>query len=452
MSYQNKYQKYKQKYFNLKNIIGGGITATYNLNKDNLTVKYESSGKMNEIQYEIIKTLGEGGNGIVYLIKKKDDTINSYVFKRGKYEGSSASYEEGIASDQLKDILDKDMLVLFQGKIPSDFLIATYNGNDLEKEYGGNISKIKDDFVSTTTQILDLLQKINQNRLFHNDIKLQNITIKNDKIYLIDFGMLRNSSHSGSLINMSFKSAISFCESRGWNKYALYHQKLKSFLPDTDIVGFFFCCLDLFYIGLPLKQFLSFNMLFDFGITKYEADDIYKLINLYYFILPSTKKKDILALATKRDILALDSNNYNSKFPNSDYAKSIFGNFSLENENLFRFMAFIYNKLREIPSKYNLDEQHFKGFLKVISDCLLPSFDYNIFVPKFINSVNLLFPKLSQSIKLPQAIIPQPIKLPQPIKPQAIKLPDIFEDSKPVINEPNSQIMYHLKEICKQIK
>ena len=452
MSYQNKYQKYKQKYFNLKNIIGGGITATYNLNKDNLTVKYESSGKMNEIQYKIIETLGEGGNGIVYLIKKKDDTINSYVFKRGKYEGSSASYEEGIASDQLKDILDKDMLVLFQGKIPSDFLIATYNGNDLEKEYGGNISKIKDDFVSTTTQILDLLQKINQNRLFHNDIKLQNITIKhndiklqnitikNDKIYLIDFGMLRNSSHSGSLINMSFKSAISFCESRGWNKYALYHQKLKSFLPDTDIVGFFFCCLDLFYIGLPLKQFLSFNMLFDFGITKYEADDIYKLINLYYFILPSTKKKDILALATKRDILALDSNDYNSKFLNFENAKIIFGDdISPDNENLFRFMAFIYNKLKYIPSIYNLNELHFKEFLKVISDCLLPSFNYNIFVPKFINSVNLLFPKL-------------PIKLPQAIIPQAIKLPDIFEDSKPVINEPNSQIMYHLKEICKQIK
>jgi serine/threonine protein kinase len=438
MSYQSKYQKYKQKYFNLKNIIGGGINATYILNGINLTVKYELSGKMNEIQYKLIETLGEGGNGIAHLIQKIGDTKNLYVFKRGKHIGSFTSYEEGIASDQLKGILDEDMLVLFQGKSPSDFLITTYNGKDLQKEYEGNKEKIKNEFVDTTTQILNLLYKINQKRLFHNDIKLENITIKNKKIYLIDFGMLKNSSQTGSLINMSFKSAITFCESRGWNKYASYHQKLKSFLPDTDIVGFFFCCLDLFSIGLPLKQYLSFNMLIEFGITKYEADHIYKLVNLYYFILPSTK----------RDIPELDrnSNDYNYKFPNSENAKIIFGDISKDNENLFRFMAFIYNKLKYIPSIYNLNELHFKEFLKVISDCLLPNFNYVNFKPKFEKSVNLLFPKLYESVKLPQAIIPQAIK------PQAIKLPEIFEVSKPVINEPNSQIMYHLKEICKQIK
>ena len=236
MSYQNRYLKYKQKYINLKNIIGGGINATYNISGENIIVKYNLSGKMNELKYKIIRNLGKGGNGTVDLIEKIGDTKNSYVFKKGINIGSFASYEEGIASDQLKGILDEDMLVLFQGKSPSDFLIATYNGNDLEKEYSGNISKIKNEFVSTTTQILDLLYKINQKRLFHNDIKLQNITIKNKKVYLIDFGMLKNSSQPGSLINMSFKSAIIFCESRGWNKYASYHQKLKSFLPDTDIV------------------------------------------------------------------------------------------------------------------------------------------------------------------------------------------------------------------------
>lgn len=425
MSYQIKYQKYKNKYFELKNMIGGGINATYNINGENIIVKYDFNGKINELKYKIIRNLGKGGNGTVDLIEKIGDTKNSYVFKRGINIGSFASYEEGIASDQLKGILDEDMLVLFQGKSPSDFLIATYNGNDLEKEYSGNILKIKNEYTSTTTQILDLLQKINKNRLFHNDIKLQNITIKNKKVYLIDFGMLRTSSHPGSLVNLSFKSTIIFCESRGWNKYATHHQKLKSFLPDTDIVGFFFCCLDLFSIGS--RQSLSINVFFELGITDYEATNIYKLFNLYYFILPSTK----------RDIPELNLNDYNSKFPNSEYAKIIFGDFLKDNENLFRFMAHIYNKLKDIPSKFNLNEQHFKEFLKVISDCLLPSFNYNIFVPKFIKSVNTLFPKLPESVKLPQAI----------------KLPEIFEESKlPVINQPNSQIMYHLKEICKQLK
>ena len=423
MSYQNKYQKYKNKYIELKNIIGGGINATYNINGENILVKYDLNGKINELKYKIIRNLGKGGNGTVDLIEKIGDTKNSYVFKRGINIGSYASYEEGIASDQLKGILDEDMLVLFQGKVPSDFLISTYNGNDLEKEYSGNILKIKNEYISTTTQILNLLQKINQNRLFHNDIKLQNITIKNKKVYLIDFGMLRTSSHPGSLVNLSFKSLIIFCESRGWNKYATYHQKLKSFLPDTDIVGFLFCCLDLFSIGS--RQSLSINIFSELGITGYEATYMYKLFNLYYFILPSTNKIDIPEI---------DLNYYNSKFPNLEEVKRIFGIFNGDHTNLFRFMAYIYNKLKDIPRKFNLNEQHFKEFLKVISDCLLPSFNYNIFVPKFIKSVNTLFSQLPESVKLPQ-----------------IKLPEIYEDSKlPVINQPN--IMNQLKEICKQLK
>ena len=133
MSNQNKYLKYKQKYINLRNIIGGGIDATYNIVGYNLSVEYTLNAKKNVLQYKLIKKLGEGGNGTVDLIEKIGDTKNSYVFKRGITKGSTASYDEGIASDKLKDIIDEDMLVLFQGKNPSDFLIAVYNGNDLEK-------------------------------------------------------------------------------------------------------------------------------------------------------------------------------------------------------------------------------------------------------------------------------------------------------------------------------
>ena len=68
---------------------------------------------------------------------------------------------------------------------------------------------------------------------------------------------------------------------------------------------------------------------------------------LYYFILPSTK----------RDIPELNLNDYNSKFPNSEYAKIIFGDFLKDNENLFRFMAHIYNKLKLYKKDFILWQQ-----------------------------------------------------------------------------------------------
>ena len=60
MNYQKKYLKYKQKYINLKNIIGGGINAEYTENGNIITLRY----KLNEIDYEIkYKKTQELGKG-----------------------------------------------------------------------------------------------------------------------------------------------------------------------------------------------------------------------------------------------------------------------------------------------------------------------------------------------------------------------------------------------------
>lgn len=418
MGNQNKYLKYKQKYINLRNIIGGGIDATYNIVGYNLSVEYTLNAKKNVLQYKLIKKLGEGGNGTVDLIEKIGDTTNKYVFKRGINKGSTASYDEGIASDKLKDIIDEDMLVLFQGKSPSDFLIAVYNGNDLEKEYISKVFKIKNEYVNITTQILDLLQKINQRNLFHNDIKLQNITIKNKKVYLIDFGMLKNTSQPGSLINMSFKSLIIYCQNNNWNYYEKYYQKLISILPDTDIVGFFFCCLDLLYIG-GADKYLSINIFSELGIKNYDEESMYNLFDLYYFILP---------LKIRNEINLKNSIVY--RFPDFENVIKIFGNVSIENENLFRFIAYIYNKLERIQLIFNLNVKQFKEFLLVLSDCLLPDFNYVNFIPKFNKSVKLLFPNLTQLVNLPEPNVPEP--------------------NVPEQNIPN--IINNLKQICKLLK
>ena len=85
-----KYLKYKQKYLNLKKIIGGGIEAVCHIDDDDgfnefntLIITYGE----NNIQYTNISNsaIGEGSYGKVYKIKKFNSTDNTdnteYVFK-----------------------------------------------------------------------------------------------------------------------------------------------------------------------------------------------------------------------------------------------------------------------------------------------------------------------------------------------------------------------------------
>lgn len=53
-------------------------------------------------------------------------------------------------------------------------------------------------------------------------------------------------------------------------------------------------------------------------------------------------------------------------------------------------MTFIYNNLvlKNIILYFTNDS--LKNFLKVISDCLLPQFDYETFTPKFVASIEQL--------------------------------------------------------------
>jgi hypothetical protein len=160
---KKKYLKYKQKYLNLKKLIGGGINASYKINGNILTLTHQVDPyNTTEIEYTILEQLGKGAYGIVYLIEK-NGTEDLYIFKKGIKRNSYDAYIEGRKSNLLEGILDPDMVVLFQGKEDSDFLISTYNGNNLFYEFKLQKEKIKEKYETITTQLLELLHKINRN-------------------------------------------------------------------------------------------------------------------------------------------------------------------------------------------------------------------------------------------------------------------------------------------------
>jgi serine/threonine protein kinase len=405
LDYKNKYLKYKQKYFNLKKMIGGGTDATYeiietlkyknsdgldNTKKYTIILKYKNSdGLDNTKKYTLIEKLGEGTTGIVYKIKE-NDTENFYIFKMGKHDNIFVSNDEGIKSEMLKGYVDDDMLVSFQGKIPNDFLISKYNGKDLYQEFSSN-NKTKKEYADVTIQLLELLHKINSNVIFHNDIKLGNITIRDDKVYLIDFGLLtKGISHMGSLISMSFNGLIGLLIEYKYNEYNETFHELQKVITDTDMVGFFYCCIDLLFLLDNKHKYIyqSIDILYELGITELKIPDLYRLFNLFYFILP-TSKRNIMTLNVNVTLSYFNFllPNYNL-LPTEYDTKIIFGEFPNENTNLFRFMAYIYKKIELYLIKNQSQQKWYKDFLKIMSACFLPEFNYDEFKKNFEDIVS----------------------------------------------------------------
>ncbi len=276
------------------------------------------------------------------------------------------------------------MLVLFQGKFEKDFLISTYNGKDLMNEYqtispNDKISKLSTILIQT----LGLLHRINKFRFYHNDIKLKNITVKGEKVSLIDFGFLDVTSRLGSFTSMSFRSLIEFLKIYEFRSYDITFQYLTSIIKDTDIFGFFYCCIDLLFLIHTGNTFQSNKLLGVLKIKHYDAYSLYTIFELYYFILPKSLRQ-IDDLINYKNIEA----KFNSRLPL--ISSSIFGDIPSDNENLFRYMTFIYDRLVYNNILLYFTNDSLKNFLKVISDCLLPQFDYETFKPKFIESIEQL--------------------------------------------------------------
>ena len=429
LNFKKKYLKYKEKYLNLKKMIGGGIDATYTIDAINnkIILTYSTiDGVAHEIKYTIIREIGRGSFGIVHLIKN-DNNEKQYIFKEAIDPSLNALYKEGIQSDLLKGILDDDMLVLFQGKSASDFLISTYNGNNLYEEFKDKPHEIKEKYATITIQLLDLLHTINKDNIFHNDIKCENITIKDnkydkynkyDKVYLIDFGLLTKFKSKGaSLISMSYNGVIAFLTERNYYDYNDYNEtfhELKAFLKDTDIVGFFYCCIDLLLLtGDNYSN--SIRLLKSLGIKGF--DDIYKLFELFYFILPESKRY----IPRLNEMVS----NYDKLLPSEKKAKDIFGIFPDEHINLFRFMAYIYDNIKNNIIKNEKQQIWYQDFLKIMSACFLPTFNYEEFKPQF-NAIVLQFSALPDG---PDPT-PPPVSDPTP--------PPVSDPTPPPVSDPTS--------------
>ena len=208
---------------------------------------------------------------------------------------------------------------------------------------------------------------------------------------------------------MSLKSLIVWINKEyPHNIYSASLNLLSESLPDTDSFGFFYACIDLLGLLIPIKDYSCSKILLFFGINNYSESNSLKLFDLYYFILPQNLRTN--------EIFNQRLETYDRFLPNLEETKKIFVEFDENHNNLFRFMAFIYNLLK---NKFN--QIKLKFFLQTLSDCLLPSFDYDIFIPKFKIAVEQLLPAPVQPAPVqPAPVQPAPVQ-PAPVQPAQVQ-------------------------------
>lgn len=187
------------------------------------------------------KELGCGTSGCVYPIQNKGWT--DYVLKLENDKINSKwtpdAIQKSIKNEQEQNNnvltilsetnLTEHVLIVndekFREKISCNIasvLMKTCDGNDLQTVLKQNANpqfqKTFIDIKTLVTVVCQMLFLFHSKQLFHNDIKLENIMLCTENLYLIDFGLLSIKDTGGSPIYWYYPSYIKYLTNKYQNK------------------------------------------------------------------------------------------------------------------------------------------------------------------------------------------------------------------------------------------
>lgn len=145
--------------------------------------------------YLVRKNIGEGRYGIAYLVT--NDQNEQYVLKQIKKESNKETNENLFYEEKTLRSLDYSyfpkFISKFEDKYGECYVLEYIDGTvfeDLIVEDKHIFSK--DEIYNVGSQLLELVEILQNNNIVHRDIRLPNVILKKNKeIALIDFGLAR---------------------------------------------------------------------------------------------------------------------------------------------------------------------------------------------------------------------------------------------------------------------
>jgi tRNA A-37 threonylcarbamoyl transferase component Bud32 len=136
-------------------------------------------------RYEKIKQLGnKGKEGITYLVKDKIAN-KEYAMKTFNKRKSIENIKRESELQKIAGDVGISPKVIYVDLVSNNIVMDKMDEHlfDVMKRQNGDLTEIQQ------KQILDIFNKLDEINVFHGDSNLLNYMLKNDQIYIIDFGM-----------------------------------------------------------------------------------------------------------------------------------------------------------------------------------------------------------------------------------------------------------------------
>lgn len=145
-------------------------------------------------KYKIIKLIGEGRFSICYLVNFGD---NEYILKEIKPKAIKRSGNKVIFEQEILSSIDHPSIPKIVDTIKKDNLYSYV----LEYKRGKTIEDMifEDNYIFTPAEIykvgikiISIIKYLHERNIVHRDIRVPNVIVNEEDVYLIDFGLARS--------------------------------------------------------------------------------------------------------------------------------------------------------------------------------------------------------------------------------------------------------------------
>ncbi|MBV7274026.1 protein kinase [Clostridium sp. PL3] len=143
--------------------------------------------------YKVIRVIGEGRFGVCYLVGLDG---KQYVLKEIKPKGLKKSGNKVIFEKKILSSIDHPAIPKIIDTIKNDniyaYILEYKSGKTVEDMiFGDNYIFTPSEIYKIGIRIIDIIKYLHERNIVHRDIRVPNVIINEEDVYLIDFGLAR---------------------------------------------------------------------------------------------------------------------------------------------------------------------------------------------------------------------------------------------------------------------
>lgn len=144
-------------------------------------------------RYKVIRLIGEGRFGICYLVNLDG---KPYILKEIKPKAIKKSGNKIIFEEEILLSIDHPSIPKIVDIIKNDniyaYILEYKSGKTIEEMiFGDNHIFTIDEIYKVGIKIIDIMKYLHKRNIVHRDIRVPNVIIDEENVYLIDFGLAR---------------------------------------------------------------------------------------------------------------------------------------------------------------------------------------------------------------------------------------------------------------------